>query len=490
MHFAASCILPVAVLGAICGSFLNVVIFRLPRDQSIMRPRWSVCPHCRHRIRALDNVPILSWFLLRGRCHACHAPIAGIYPLIECTTALVFVTVWDALFLTGTQSGIVSPAGDWPMAVAYMVLFAGLLAMSAMDIEFYIIDIRVAVTLVLVGIASHGVWGVPGRGPDAPTGMLPPAACLIGAAMGVTWLLTWLVQTRFARRAALSGAVPDSPGTENANGAALETGDDVPSAYTQTAGQKFRPGPIAALCGVLLIFTLWQTFAADHVLDPRIPAGGIRGLLACALFMLILILASMVTRESDEQVIQEIEADRAKARPMVLREFAAFLPALAVGGILLIVLRSSGRIAADWQEATQAIAPLGTLAPHVAGIAQAFAAMVFAAALGWAVRILGTLAFGKEAFGSGDIYIMAAIGAVAGFWAVVFGFFLAALLALVGVLATLFRKTSRAIPFGPWLALGAFVTLWLQGRFLDMFGPAGALLWSIVSGQPFQFSQG
>ena len=107
--------------------------------------------------------------------------------------------------------------------------------------------------------------------------------------------------------------------------------------------------------------------------------------------------------------------------------------------------------------------------------------MIFAAALGWTVRILGTLAFGKEAFGTGDIYIMAAIAAVIGFWSVFFTFFLATILALIGVLATLFKKASRAVPFGPWLALGAFVNLWLLGPLLNYYEPTARLLWSILT---------
>ncbi len=101
------------------------------------------------------------------------------------------------------------------------------------------------------------------------------------------------------------------------------------------------------------------------------------------------------------------------------------------------------------------------------------------------MRLLGTIAFGKEAFGTGDIYIMSAMAAVVGFWAVLFTFFLAALLALIGVLATVFRKASRAVPFGPWLALGAFVNLWLYGGLLEFFSPAGRLLWSLISGRSF-----
>src|SRR5690348_5013445 len=75
-----------AVFGAIFGSFLNVVIWRLPRGESLVSPG-SRCPSCEAPVRPYDNVPVLSWLLLRGRCRRCRAPIAVRYPLVEALTA-------------------------------------------------------------------------------------------------------------------------------------------------------------------------------------------------------------------------------------------------------------------------------------------------------------------------------------------------------------------------------------------------------------------
>lgn len=80
--------------GAAVGSFLNVLILRLPQDESIVSPR-SRCPGCLHPIAWYDNIPILSWLLLRGRCRRCKERISVQYPLIELTTALLWVgSVW------------------------------------------------------------------------------------------------------------------------------------------------------------------------------------------------------------------------------------------------------------------------------------------------------------------------------------------------------------------------------------------------------------
>jgi leader peptidase (prepilin peptidase) / N-methyltransferase len=81
-----------AVLGLAVGSFLNVVIHRVPRGESLLRPG-SRCPACGTPIRAWHNIPVLSWIVLRGRCAACGEPIAGWYPLVEAATAALFVAV-------------------------------------------------------------------------------------------------------------------------------------------------------------------------------------------------------------------------------------------------------------------------------------------------------------------------------------------------------------------------------------------------------------
>jgi leader peptidase (prepilin peptidase) / N-methyltransferase len=79
------------VFGLVFGSFLNVCIYRLPRDLSVMNPRWSACPQCKRQIAAYDNIPVLSWLLLRGRCRQCKAPISPRYLLIEVMTAALFL---------------------------------------------------------------------------------------------------------------------------------------------------------------------------------------------------------------------------------------------------------------------------------------------------------------------------------------------------------------------------------------------------------------
>src|SRR4051794_29458583 len=81
-----------APLGLIIGSFLNVVAYRLPRGESIVKPR-SRCTSCGTEVRSLDNIPLLSWLVLRGRCRHCSAQISPRYPAVELVTGVVFAIV-------------------------------------------------------------------------------------------------------------------------------------------------------------------------------------------------------------------------------------------------------------------------------------------------------------------------------------------------------------------------------------------------------------
>ncbi len=139
------------VLGLAVGSFLNVVIYRVPRNESIVSPR-SACPSCGTPIREKDNIPVVSWLLLRGRCRDCHAPISARYPLVELACGGLFAG-------TAARFGY-----QWDLP-AFLVLFAGLLALSCIDVErlilpkkiVYPLTIIVAV-LLLVAAGATGKW--------------------------------------------------------------------------------------------------------------------------------------------------------------------------------------------------------------------------------------------------------------------------------------------------------------------------------------------
>jgi leader peptidase (prepilin peptidase) / N-methyltransferase len=108
------------LLGAVFGSFLNVVIHRLPRGESLMFPG-SHCPTCGHQLRALDNIPLVSWVLLRGRCRSCAAPVPVRYPLVELLSAAVFMLA--ALVFGLTLEGVAATAfGALLIVIAFIDL--------------------------------------------------------------------------------------------------------------------------------------------------------------------------------------------------------------------------------------------------------------------------------------------------------------------------------------------------------------------------------
>jgi leader peptidase (prepilin peptidase)/N-methyltransferase len=138
-------VLACGVLGLAVGSFLNVVIHRVPRRESVVSPR-SRCPACESPLAPRDNIPVLSWLLLRGRCRSCRAPISVRYPLVELATGALFV------------AGALRFGASWELP-AYLVLFASLLAITVIDLELYVIPNRIvyptiAIALPLLALAA------------------------------------------------------------------------------------------------------------------------------------------------------------------------------------------------------------------------------------------------------------------------------------------------------------------------------------------------
>jgi leader peptidase (prepilin peptidase)/N-methyltransferase len=144
-------ILVCGVFGLGIGSFLNVVIYRVPRRESIVTPS-SACPSCGAELEARDNIPVLSWVLLRRKCRTCGAPISWQYPAVELLTAALF-------------AGVAARFGyDWAVP-AYLALFAGLVALSWIDVErmmlpkaiIYPVSVMVA-ALLLIPAGVYGAW--------------------------------------------------------------------------------------------------------------------------------------------------------------------------------------------------------------------------------------------------------------------------------------------------------------------------------------------
>lgn len=147
----------VGVTGLAIGSFLNVVVYRVPRAVSVVSPA-SACPGCGMEIRAGDNIPVLSWLMLGRKCRECRMPISARYPMVEALTGLVFVLV--ALFFAPGLADAVGPAemvGAVLQLLAFLVLAGITIALSAIDIELH----RLPNPILLFGLVAGVVLLVP-----------------------------------------------------------------------------------------------------------------------------------------------------------------------------------------------------------------------------------------------------------------------------------------------------------------------------------------
>ena len=132
-------LLPAAAFGLIIGSFLNVVAYRLPARMSLSLPA-SHCPGCETPIKPYDNIPLLSWLLLRGKCRSCAQPIAARYPLVEALTAVLFAAV-VAVHYSST-----------PQLVLGLVLVAFLVPIALIDLDSQLIPNRLTAPAAIVAV--------------------------------------------------------------------------------------------------------------------------------------------------------------------------------------------------------------------------------------------------------------------------------------------------------------------------------------------------
>ena len=122
------------VFGLLIGSFLNVVIYRVPNGMSLVRPA-SACPKCGHAIRGYDNVPVLSWLLLRGKCRNCKTGISSRYPLVEAGTAIFFAVVGAYIIASANLSTAPTTIASTLVLIAFLYLVAITVALALIDID-------------------------------------------------------------------------------------------------------------------------------------------------------------------------------------------------------------------------------------------------------------------------------------------------------------------------------------------------------------------
>lgn len=185
--FESSAIVLVAILGASIGSFLNVVIYRLPAGLSLSHPP-SRCPHCLTPLRKRENVPIFGWFMLKGKCAHCSAKISFRYPLVEAIVMFLFLATY--LFY-----------GFSLQTIGYWIFISYLLALALIDLDTLMLSNRLMKSGLVLGLAFQTTIAA-GTGSLAST-MMGFLWAVFSAVLGL-WLLdiiTWIGRLCFGPNA-------------------------------------------------------------------------------------------------------------------------------------------------------------------------------------------------------------------------------------------------------------------------------------------------
>jgi leader peptidase (prepilin peptidase)/N-methyltransferase len=378
--------------GCCIGSFLNVVIYRLPREKSLVKPP-SACPACGKHIRFYDNIPLISYLLLVGKCRNCKAKISPRYFIIELITGLTFVFTYYLFFRSHLRAGIPEiQSGGWLLYLVTIIMLSAFIASSAIDLELWIIPLTICWIVTAVGIIASTAAPLlidykTIRGYHLlPYASAKTAALAAGATIGL--IISWVfLATGLVKR---SYDFEEDPASSNGDSAA----------------------------------------------------------------------ASKNSASSDEHRDSSIE-DRVNHRLEAFRELLFLTPIItcALGACWLTEYVEPVRD--FWLNFTQK--------PVVAGLLGSVFAYFIGCAIVWATRILGTLGFGKEAMGLGDMHLMGAAAAVIGPVPVTVAFFIAPFFGLGWAIVQLIFKKTRQIPYGPFLSIGIFVVIILHDRIWGYF---------------------
>jgi leader peptidase (prepilin peptidase)/N-methyltransferase len=385
-------------IGCCVGSFLNVVVYRVPRDKSLVKPA-SACPSCGKHIHFYDNIPLVSWLLLGGKCRYCKARISPRYFVIELLTGLVFIGTFLLYFNSGLRHGIPGfLSGGWILYLLSVVLFSSLIACSAIDLEMWIIPLSICWFATVAGLLG---------GAMAPL-VIHPGTIRHFFLLPTT---TDLVFINHATVASLSV------------GATIGLGISMLLLATGLVKRSYDFSEIQK--------------SSENSEKPADSTSGQAG-------------SASMNQDSGQAISQQAEGEF-NDRIEMLREMLFLLPIVVCA------------LAANWF--FNQYPPLHqwwfgfSQRPVVEGVMGSLTGYFIGCAIVWATRILGTLAFGKEAMGLGDVHLMGAAGTVIGPLFIVIAFFVAPFFGLIWAAAQMLSKKTRQIPYGPFLSIGIVVVM-------------------------------
>lgn len=425
-------VLFVFAFGACIGSLTNVLVYRLPLGLDVVTPT-SRCPSCGTKLTWRENVPIFGWLMLRGKCRFCRSAISAEYPIVEAFVGLLFVLLYLVLYadggrFLGIHFGAIRPEwaingfrATWATYIIWVVLFSCLTAATIIDARTF--HIPMVLTWVPAGVgmvfhALHGVW-------------TQFNVQRLTVAKGWYWTIPTPSPTDWPW---IGGAVGGMLGLLVSN-------------VLMSKGLMRRS---------FADYEAWEKQALEQQAAAE-KAG---------------------ESASGSGQATDLWIRYPHARREMFRELIFLAPCIGFGlaGAGLAV-----KLAGPWtvNPATGIANPAAHAPLWLLVLAGAFLGFLVGGGFLWFMRIVFSLALGKEALGLGDIHLMAAVGACLGWIDATLAFFGAALVGLVWTIvgAVAGGKIKRAMPFGPYLAIATLLVVlckpWIEvglSRLMPNFG--------------------
>ncbi len=512
LGLAATFVLFAFAFGACAGSLTNVLVYRLPRGMDAI---WtgSRCPACETPLTWRENFPVFGWIFLRGRCRFCRSKISAEYPLVEALVGGLWAGMFVLYFVMAPSSAISGtsqflgvnwasmrpewagwdaqvngwPSTTWHIFLVHLIIVASLVAMTLVDAKTFTIPLAIPWFATAVGIGLHTLgaaltqWAPPHHlretAPNAIWALATPGWSIngphgtgwwwigasIGAVVGLV-LSNLLLHFNLIRR-----SFADYPEWEqealkaqgHSVGPPSETDAKDPDA---PVGEHVGPGVRLVLCftlawlGALVVLGGIGALAAPGLGYPQwvgVALGATLGPLCGALACRFLPGSPTKLQDSGPAVegasaspsAPELWIAYPHARREMFKELLFLTPCI---GLVWL----GGTIAARVGDGATPPLWLAVLCGTLMGY------LIGGGAI-WLIRIGGSLAFGKEAMGLGDVHLMAAVGACLGWIDAVLAIPLAAVVGLYWVIISIAsgRPAGRAMPFGPYLAIGTLLVM-------------------------------
>lgn len=422
--------------GACLGSLVNVLVYRLPLGMGVVTPP-SRCTSCGTRLTWKENFPVFGWLRLGGKCRFCRSPVSAEYPIVEAIVGLLFVVLFAFAYSDpsiypgrwldagGSHGFGIRPEWawsgfprTWPIFIVWLLLTTCLMAILLVDSKTFMIPLPLVWWPAIFGLVGHvgfalycqyGLKSVPFHVPGWSWAIATPKDYqwpAIGAALGGAVGIG--ISSLLLAKGVIGRSFADYEEWEKAHLAKAAN----PSPHE---GEP-APGPVSG-----------QSAAETD--------------------------APIDTNEQADLWIQYPHARRE-----MFRELLYLAPSI---GLALVGAALATNLAGPWT-----VDPMtGTNLPHVH--APLWLTVLSGVCLGylvgggvvWAMRIFGTLAFGKEAMGLGDVHMMAAVGACLGWIDATLAFFVAAFVGLVWNLGQIVRDGKKPLPYGPYLAVASMLVM-------------------------------